>query len=259
MAEQEEFELDGGGEPVEPAAEPVEGGEPGEPAEPVVEPEPKPDPIQTQLDEERERRIRLEERLAVSKEEPPAPKEEPPKEFTRAELRSAVNEGKIDDDQMEEIWSTQNRASIRRDTEEMLDKREQQRSAANTIETETQKYHETYPDITDVKSDNWSKVKKEYDFLVGIGNPDTKGTELMALRSALGSSTRVRERTSDLRETSGEMSGGTSAPVARGERPVDIFNQIPAKYRPYTKERYDQGQITLEEIKKDLPYMKRLA
>jgi hypothetical protein len=258
MAEQEEFELDGG-ETTEPVVEPAEGSEPVEPTEPITEPEPKPDPLQDQLDDERERRIRLEERLAVQKEEPPPAKEEPPKEFTRAELRSAVNDGKLDDDQMEEIWSTQQRTAIRRDTEEILDRREQQRTSTDTIETETAKYHETYPDISDVKSDNWSKIKREYDFLVKIGNPDSKATELMAMRSALGNPTRVRERTSDLRETTRETSSGTGAPVAHGERPVDIFNQIPTKYRAYTKDRYDQGQITLEEIKKDIPYMKKLA
>jgi hypothetical protein len=260
MAEQEEFNLDGGTEN-EPGSDPVvvEDESGSEPTDPVVEPEPKPDPMESQLAEERERRIRLEERLAVQQETPPPAAEPPPKEFTRAELRTAREDGKIDEDQLEEIWSTQQRSAIRRDTEELLDKRDRDRTAINVVETETQKYHEAYPDITDVKSDAWAKVKSEYDFLVKIGNPDSKATELMALRSALGNPTRVRERTSQLRETPKETSSGVGDPGGRGERPVDIFNQIPLKYRAYTKDRYDTGQITLEDIKKDLPYMKKLA
>jgi hypothetical protein len=254
MAEQEEFELDGGTEN-EPT--PIEGE--GEPIEPVVEPEPKPDPLQAQLDDERERRIRLEERLAVKEETPPPAAEPPPKEFTRAELRSAVNEGQIDDDQMEEMWAKQQRDAHKRDTTELLETRDREKTAVNVIETDTQKYLDTYPDVTDVKSENWAKVKEEYDWLVKIGNPTSKATELMALRAALPKPDRMRDRASRLRETPRGASSGAGDPTPPGSRPVDIFNQIPQQYRAYTKERYDAGQTTLAEIEKDLPYMKKLA
>lgn len=225
--------------------------------EPEIEQESAPDPaaaLQSQLEVEREQRIRLEERLAAKNEQPaPTPKEEP-KIFTRQQLRAAVNEGTIDEDQMEEVWSTQQRELTKRETAKLLDDRETVRNAVNFVEDETSKYIAAFPDVKNQGSDTWKRVKSAYDYMRKLGDPDNKATELKALRAALGTPERIRESTARRRETSGETSGGSSA---GGDRPVDIFNRIPPKYRTYYKKRYDEGYITVEDIKKDLPYMDR--
>jgi hypothetical protein len=260
MADPEEHELNSDADPnadpnVDPNADP--NSDPNaDPVEPVTEPEPKPDPLETQLQEERERRIRLEERLAA-KEEAPAPVvEEPPKELTRQQLSAAVSEGSIDEDQKEEIWATQQRNAHRRDTEELLSARDKQRDATNIVEDQTKKFIEANPDVLVEGSSIWKKVKTEYDFYTSVGDPHNKTTELKALRSALGNPTRIRERTADLRETLGETSGSTGE---HGSRPVDIWNRVPEKYRSYHKGKVDRREMTLKEVEDLIPYMQRCS
>jgi hypothetical protein len=223
-----------------------------------LESAPKPDRFAEQLREERDARIRLEERLAASEAKSAPPKKEEASYLTRQQLRAAVNEGQIDEDQMEEIWATQNRSIQKSDVEDLLESRDRTREVVTRVSSETQKYIDAYPDITKQDSDEWRKVKREYDYLVGLGDSHNDATQLKALRAAFGPADRARpkDRTAQLRETVSETS---SAGGGSGARPVDIFNQIPLKYRSYTKARYEEGSLSLAEIEKDLPYMKRLA
>jgi len=247
-------------DPTESGTDSVENLEAGSEQEPEPEPELKPGPdLSAQLAQEREARIRLEERLAAREREqaPPPPKEEPAKVFTRAQLRAAVNEGTIDEDQMEEIWSNQQRDQILRDAEKLLVERERKHTTESVVETETSKYIAAYPDLKEIGSVNWKRVKAEYDFLRKLGDPDNPVTELKALRAALGSNPdRIPERTASRRETTGETSGASGG---GSDRPVDIWNQVPPKYKAHYKRMVDEGQMDLEQVKKELPYMKRLA
>lgn len=244
----------GGEEPTEVETPAIEEGD-----EPVSEsaPEPTSSPEAQQLAEERERRIRLEERLAVLNEQPspvPPKEEEPPKVFTRQQLRAAVDEGQINEDQLEEIWSKQNREQTVRDTQKLMDERDRTRTTENIVDTETAKYIAAYPDVKKVNSSIWQKVKSEYDFLRQLGDSDSPATELKALRSALGGNpTRIPERTAERRETPGDASGSQGG--GGGDRPVDIWNRVPKHLKAYYKDQVAQGFKTLEDVKKDIPYM----
>ncbi len=257
MAEPQQGELEL--EPGEPTTEPVvvEETEPVE--EPVEVTDPKPDPLataQSELQIEREQRIRLEERLnAQSAEAAAKPAKQEVKRLTRAELRVAVNEGKLDDDQMEEFWANQQREVHNEDTEKIVRAHAKQESEADFVVTQTQQYLQNFPDVAKEGSPTWNKVKREYDYLRSVGDDDSKTTELKALRAALGSSTRIKEHTQALRETVNETSSNVSS---GGESTPDIFSKMPTKYRNYNRERYKNGQVTLETLEKELPYMKDL-
>jgi hypothetical protein len=221
------------------------------------EPEPIPRPnLEAQLAEEREKRIRLEERLEAQKaarQELAAP-EAPPTVFTRVELRTAVNEGKIDEDQMEEIWAKQNREQIQRDMQAQISARDRFRDTESFTETEMEKYITAYPGVKEVGSHEWKRVKTEYDFLRKMGDEDCKGTELKALRAAFGQNTdRIPERTASRRETVQDASGSQGG--GRDDRPVDIWNRVPKWCKPYYKKQVEDGYKTLEDVRKDLPYM----
>jgi hypothetical protein len=234
--------------------------EPGQEAGGELEPEPDPEPnreeeLQAQLAEERESRIRLEERLKVRDEQPPAPKEEP-KVFTRQELQTAVDEGQIDADQKEEIWSNQQFERNQRGTEELLNARDKKRDTEGFVETETSRYLSAHPDVRKVDSPDWQKVKDEYDFKVRTGSPDSKETELQAMRAAFGANPeRIPERTAARRETPGDASGSTGG--GRGDRPVDIWNRVPDWCKSYYKKQVADGFKTLEDVKADIPYMEK--
>lgn len=210
--------------------------------------------LRVRLQEERETRIRLEERLAA-RDAAAAPAQTPApaaaKVFSRAQLRAAVQEGQIDDDQMEEIWARQQREMGTRETLSAIDARENKRTVESRVETGKSQYMEAFPDLLNRDSETWKRVKREYDFLIKVGDADNPTTELKALRAALGPVERIRERTSRLRETPRE----TGSHGSGGGRPVDIFNRIPVKYRSHYKRMYEEGRMKLADIEKDLKYM----
>lgn len=233
--------------------------------DPEVEPEPESEPeqesdpqaeriaqLEAQAAEERETRIRYEERLKARDEQPP-PKEEPPKVFTRVQLRAAVNEGSIDEDQMEEIWSTQNREQTKRDTEELLDTRDRKRDTESFVDTEMTRYLTARPDVRKVGSADHTKVKEAYDYLIKMGDKDCKDTEVKALHAAFGASPeRIPERTAARREVPGDASGSAGT---GDDRPVDIWNRVPQHLKAYYKKQVADGFKTMDDVKKDIPYM----
>jgi len=267
MAEQEPEQL-----PLDPALEAEPSVEPGQAAsqteasvveeaetshsQPAPAPEPEED-FREQAQREREERIRLEERLRAQEAAAPAAQEpEPPKTYTRQELRAAVNAGTIDEDAMEEVWAKQQRDLIKRETSELIERRDAARATETRVETDYQKYLEAYPDVKRVGSDDRTRLEREYDYYVSLGDPPGKTTELKAMRSVFGPPERVREKTRDARSTTPTTSGGTGGGAA-GDRPVDIFNRIPTHLREHYRQQYNDGFKTLEVIEKELPYMKR--
>ena len=240
----------------EPVAEGESELETGGEQEPTPDPEPnREEQLQAQLTEERENRIRLEERIRVQGEQRREPDPEPKKKvYTRTELRTAVTEGAIDEDQMEDIWAQQNREQSRQDTEELLDTRDRKRESESFVDTETDKYLTANPDVRKSGTPDWEKVKGEYDFLIKMGDADSKATELKAMRAAFGANpTRIPERTASHRQTPGESSG---SPGAGGGRPVDIWNRITDKQlKSYYKDQVSKGYMTLADVEKNIPYM----
>ena len=225
-----------------------------------TESESAPDPLETATQElaaEKEQRIRLEERLAGMEARPEAApvKAEPPKELTRVQLREAVDNGQIDQDQMETLWADQREASTLRKMEERYDARDRERQTTNVIQTDTVKYLDAYPDIRKQGSSDWTRLKSEYDYLISVGDPDNKTTELKAMRSAFGSPDRIRESSASRRQTASETASGQSGGGVGGSRPVDIWNRVPKHLQEPYKKMVADGFKTLEDVKKDIPYM----
>ena len=212
------------------------------------------DELNTQLETERRTNDRLQGQIDARNEQPPAPpvKEEPPPAvFTREQLRTAVDEGKLSEDQMEQMWADQIVSRTTRETTEMLDQRDSVRSVELTVDTEYEKYVAAFPDLKDMKSELWGKVKSAYDYNVKLGAPDTKATEVAAMRAALGSHERIQENTAALSETPQGTGGGAQG----GKRPSDIWARVPLRLRAGLKEMVSKGTRTLADIEKDIPYM----
>jgi len=223
-----------------------------------AEPESTPDPseaLNQELAAEREQRIRLEERLAAQGSQSPPQKEAPPKDLTRVQFREAVDNGQLSEDQMEQMWSDQERAKTLRETGAMLDQREIARSTTSVVETDTAKYLASHPDIRTVGTSDWNRLKGEYDFLRSVGDPDNKTTELKAMRAAFGSPDRVRESSSSRRQAVSETATSQGGSGSDG-RSANIWTKVPSHIRPALKEMVANGTRTLEDIKADLPYMR---
>jgi len=227
--------------------------DPTEELETETAPETAPDLTQ-ELAAEREQRIRLEERLAAQEAKPGPAAVEPPKELTRVQLREAVDNGQIDQDQMETLWADQERAKTRREVAADNDARDRERQTTSVIQTDTAKYLESHPEIRTQGSSDWNRLKSEYDYLVSLGDKDNKTTELKAMRAAFGPHP-IRESSSRRRQTPSETS--TSQGGAGGDgRSANIWTKVPEHLRVPYKKMVSDGVMTLEDVKKDIPYMK---
>lgn len=158
--------------------------------------------VQAQLREMQIAQARMEGRLQAT----PA---QQPKVFTRAELTNHVNEGTISQVQMDEVLDRQAQTALdaRVDAKvaEVMSTQQQIRSVNDTIAL----YKKHIPDVTQPGSEARAKVEVEYNLLRQQGQPDTIGTEAMALRMAYGDPDLLAKTTPTKRETHSE--GGTNS------------------------------------------------
>jgi hypothetical protein len=121
---------------------------------------------------------------ALPKGERPAPKQD--KNFTRAELRAQVNEGKITEDQMDEILEQQLSKSLtERITTQVRTEVEGSQVASKTSD-QIARYVDAFPDINKEGSALRAKVQAEFEELVANKSPNSLATELAAIKIACG-------------------------------------------------------------------------
>jgi hypothetical protein len=142
-------------------------------------------------------------RLSTNTEQAPAPAT--PK-YTRAQLRNAVNEGKLDEDQMEEIWSKQvleeARDQARKEAQSNASTTSTQEKLANTLKA----YTDSIEGLNDPDSDNRAIVEEAYEDLVDLhGKPTTaleqQKLEALACRAAFGPVSKLKARVDRMKRT----------------------------------------------------------
>ena|SRR3990167_1904505 len=178
------------------------------------------------LQKEREERIRLEER-AKPKEQPKAP--------TRAELLQAVETGQISQTQADEAWERQIEQRVRTGITEEWKQYESTRELTTKVNTEVDQYTQSYPDVLTHGTENRSKVETEFQYLRSRGMPDTKATELVALRNVFGPLGTKRDITQQRRETHQETSG------SKGDDSGKKTPELPSRYKTHYQSMIDKG------------------
>jgi hypothetical protein len=109
------------------------------------------------------------------------------KEFTRAELRAQVNDGKITEDQMDDILERQLEAKLTKKAEEIAERKISSSQTAISVADQIAAYVGVYPDINKEGSATRAKIQAAFDELVGLkDDPSALTTELKAIKMALG-------------------------------------------------------------------------
>lgn len=170
--------------------------------------------LRADLQETRERLARLEGAATERQQEPPPP---PPKEWTRAELRQAVDAGTIDEDKMWEILAAQERRKTKDEILAEVETRVSATQSQSRIQTDIERYTERMPDLLDKRGPNWDRVVREHQYLRSIGAPEGAATELAALRSAFGPPERIPERTRAARDRQEDMLGAGGGDEGSGD------------------------------------------
>jgi hypothetical protein len=140
--------------------------------------------LQTELQREREERIRLEERAKVQQEQ------QTQKEYTWAELENFIAEGKLTRDQAQEYKDKQTEQRLER---KFKAEREQYSSNAEIL-NEIEQYKKHIPDVMEPGSESRLKYEQEYSYLVTkLKYPANYATQLAATRAAFGDLEKVKK------------------------------------------------------------------
>jgi len=177
--------------------------------------------LEAQLTAERDERIRLEERAKLKVETAP--------QYTRTQLQALVDEGKINQDQADQLWEKQleDRITAKARAEAEQQARIQKKQTA--VRDALSKYRELRPDIAIAGTEDRAKVQAEYRYLVDVlGQPEGIETEAAACRAAFGPPEKAQAITRERRETPAD--GGAPRQEPRSNRLPKISDRLHAFY-----------------------------
>lgn len=189
--------------------------------------------LKDELREERDARIRLEERQK-------AVAEKPKERFTAEQLQAFVDEGKISNAQMVGYLVEQAKSEATDEAEKRITEKFSEREKTVTIQSEMDRYKELMPETMQDGSDVRKQLQDEYRYLTReLGIKPGLGAELAAARAVLGPLStlekKVKNVTSEARETHAET-GGQEPP----QQPKAVKN-LSAKEKSYYRSMIDKG------------------
>ena len=151
------------------------------------------DGLRTGMIAEREKRQAAEQESAelrgrLSALEEGASRGTPETTFSRSQLDAAVGDGRVTQDEADRIYHKQ---MVREITEEVSAK-VTETTTVNAVGLEIQKYKDAMPVLSVRGSDEFVKVANEFGWMVSNGSPNNLSTELAAMRSVFGDSTKLK-------------------------------------------------------------------
>lgn len=187
-----------------------------------------------------------------------APKSDPPKRYTKAQLSAAVEAGQITQEQADQTWEAQVQqdamASAERVALETVSAAERQRH----INAELNRYLAAAPEIGPGSDDPVrQRIQDEYNYLVKtLGDEPNVTTQLKAVRAVLGPIERLeksrsgRDQRESHRETGGEGGGG-GEPRKTGK----LADRLHADARRHYEKQIESGRYKdWSEVEAELKY-----
>lgn len=204
--------------------------------------------LRSELQAEREARIRLEEQG----------KPAAPQKYTRAQLRELVATGQMTQEQADDTWDEQRERQITERVQQTVTEVVTTSRVTDTVASDLGRYKAAVPNIMIEGSEERQRVVNEFNFLVGLnGQPKTPkerlAMELAATRAALGPIERVeRGKGRTVHEPNPEAGGGRPGSGGGGSGKKTLLDQAPERYRQHYQRMLDNGQITPEQVEKEL-------
>jgi hypothetical protein len=179
--------------------------------------------------------------LTVSRADAPTHAAPAPKDLTPAELRVAVDEGRLDQGQADEIRDRQLERRVETRLAGQLETTLTERARVERASDELTRYRKAIPELADKSSDSFARVQTEFDRLIGYGDSaDSLVTEVKAIRTAFGDIDKLENLAAPAeREAYTEIAG--NAP-AQGETPTDGWpKSMSAGVRRYYDDQIARG------------------
>ncbi len=168
---------------------------------------------------------------------PPPPAAPEVKTISRTELDQAVSAGRITEAEATAIWDKQTAEQTARLVKETVKATIEDAQSQNLVESGIKEYAALKPDVLKPGSTDRQRVEAQYRYLVSIGQPASKSTELAALNMVFGSIDGLKAAASGRpSEETHEDVGGGGEPSSKSGAPKKL--KLSA-----AEERYYQGGI----------------
>lgn len=163
--------------------------------------------------------------------------QKPAKEYSRAELQQAVDNGRMSQDEADRILEQQQQRKLDERVDRRVEEEASRRELQARLHSEIGKYTSVYPDILQEGSDNRARVAREFDRQVDVlGKPKNLQTELDALAVIFGPPETLSKGQDKPRETyQGVGSDGG------GEPKKDQGPKLPAHVKDHYSKMIDKG------------------
>lgn len=209
----------------------------------------------SQMQQEREERIRLEERLKVKEE---AKKASEPK-YTWAQLQPLIDEGKMTLAQAADYREKIVREDAIQEAETRLQAKLSSTTHQTTVTSELARYRAAVPEVDQAGTPERVRVEKEYAYLTRtLGFPQTLETELVAKRNVLGDPDTVERaaqaKRSSQKESFVETHSNQQKPAPNPKDPVLKLTQ---REKDHYQKMIDRGRYKdWSEVKEELDWQK---
>ena len=169
------------------------------------------------------------------------PEADPPKEPSIADLRQAVVEGQLTEDESEAIKARQIERRVTAKVTEEVETKLAGKNLSERVSTDIGRYKQAIPDLADSDSAAFKKVQAEFTYLTQQGyEADDPRTELIAVRAAFGDVDQLQKIKPGTRETHQETGGHQE----HGAESADgAPKDMPADTKRYYQDQINQGVV----------------
>ena len=149
-------------------------------------------------------------------------KADEPKRYTRAQLRAAVEEGKITEAEMDAVIERQMEEKITDKLSKQLNEDRKVEAASQAADVLMRRYKAAVPDLLDKSTDTFGKVKKEFQALLALGyDSNDLRTELLAVKAAIGDIDALEKKPKERDRETHQETGGRDAEAPDVDRRTD--------------------------------------
>ena len=169
------------------------------------------------------------------------PKDDTPKDLSAAELRQAVDEGKLTEDESETIKARQIEKRVTAKVAQDVETKLARKNLSERVSVDMGLYREAIPDLLNQDSAAFKKVQTEFSWLVQQGyDPDELQTQLIAVRASFGDVDQLQKINPGKRETHQETGGHSGSETESTDgSPKDM----PADTKRYYQDQINQGAV----------------
>ena len=204
---------------------------------------------------EREKRHNLEREISELKGQMEGlrAKADAPKQYTRQELASLVDDGKLEQGQADQIMENQLRAKVTKEAKDAAVAAVTSNARIDRVNTEIARYKEAVPDVLNDGSAARQRVEQEFQYLVALGDDPNAATELKALRAVYGPVDNL-QKGEPARETHQETGGEDPDAGDDGMRTDGMPKGLTAAQRAYYKPLIGRLYKDWDEVQAELKY-----